>query len=68
MKGDVMDKRDEFEWAMKMEQLRADIGLKDVQRATEWPKVFTGALLATAALFTAFGATVGVLSSHGLSR
>jgi hypothetical protein len=63
-----MDKRDEFEWAMKMEQLRADIGLKDVQRATEWPKVFTGALLATAALFTAFGATVGVLSSHGLSR
>jgi hypothetical protein len=68
MKGDFMDKGDEFEWAMKMEQMRADIGLKDVQRATEWPKVFTGALLATAALFTAFGATVGVLSSHGLSR
>jgi len=68
MKGDIMDRYDEFEWAMKIEQMRADIGLKDVQRATEWPKVFTGALIATAALFTAFGATVGVLLSHGLSR
>jgi len=68
MKGDVMDKYDEFEWAMKMEQIRADIGLKDGQRAAEWPKVFTAALLATAALFTAFGATVGLLLSRGLSR
>jgi hypothetical protein len=48
-----------------MEQMRADIGLKDTQRAAEWPKVFTAALVAVAAIFTAFGALVTALVLHG---
>jgi hypothetical protein len=58
-------RRDEYEWALRMEQMRADIGLKDTQRAAEWPKVFTAALVAVAAIFTAFGALVTALVLHG---
>jgi hypothetical protein len=43
----------------RMDQMRADIRLKNTQAAAEWPKVFTAILVAvftgTAAVFTIFG-------------
>ena len=54
--------RDDAEWELRMDQMRADIKLKKAQAATEWPKAFTGILVAvttfTAAVFTVFGYTL----------
>ena len=38
-----------------MDQMRADIKLKNAQAATEWPKTYT-------AILVAFGAVVGVIA------
>jgi len=43
---------------LRMDQMRADIRLKSTQAAAEWPKVFTAALLAVAAIFTVLGGLV----------
>ncbi len=50
---------DELEQELRMEQLRADIKLKKTLAAAEWPKVFTAALIAVAAIFTVFGYSIG---------
>jgi hypothetical protein len=47
-----------------MEQMRADIRLKQKQELTEWPKVFTAALVAVAAIFAAFGSVVTATLLH----
>ena len=41
---------DDAERELRMEQMRADIKLKNVQTASEWPKVFTAILVAVAAI------------------
>jgi hypothetical protein len=46
---------DDLERELRMEQMRADIKLKQVQAAAEWPKVFT-------AILVAFGAVVGLVA------
>ena len=51
--------RDDAEWELRMDQIRADIKLKTTQSAAEWPKVFTAALVAVAALFAAAGTLFG---------
>jgi hypothetical protein len=64
MSGRIVDwSRDDLEWELRMEQLRADIGLKKRQEALELPKFLVAALVATgtlfAAVFTAFGYALG---------
>jgi hypothetical protein len=47
---------DELEQELRMEQMRADIRLKERLTASEWPKVFT-------AIIVAFGAFMGVIGA-----
>lgn len=41
---------DDLERELRMEQMRADIKLKNAQAAAEWPKVFTALIVAVAAI------------------
>ncbi len=41
---------DDLERELRMDQMRADIKLKNAQAAAEWPKVFTALLVAVAAI------------------
>ncbi len=64
MGGRILDwSRDELEWELRMEQMRADIGLKNRQEGLELPKFVVAGLVAIgtlfAAVFTAFGYALG---------
>jgi hypothetical protein len=55
---------DELEQELRMEQMRADIKLKTKQEITEWPRVFTGIIIAVAALTGAVGTMFGYSLRH----
>ena len=50
---------EDVERELRMEQMRAGTKLKTTQAAAEWPKVFTAALVAVAAVMGAAGALFG---------
>ncbi len=56
---------DDLEQELRVDQMRADIKLKNAQAAAEWPKVFTAIIVAVAAIMGVAAGLFGYnLGSH----
>jgi hypothetical protein len=53
-----------LERELRMDQIRADIRLKNAQAAAEWPTVLTAIIVAVAAIMGAAGALFGYSLRH----